>query len=489
MKEYFVKFSSTVLIVIVLCGAFVFSYISVPVVVYAEEQEYVNVDNEEDALAGVIAYLNYRGLGFLSNDINAVRALLSDSQVELSELYDLMKKTPAGILRFTYNAQALLKLNQLAQKYIDKYGLLNYNSDSEPVENYVYRGKIFTDDNSNSCLVYVINNIKNFQSGDSEYNIDPSRILATGSYLKYPNSFFTLGAGKVTLTINYNDGLTKNIDCYQRNADVTLSEYNGYVAFLPTNKYQGCFSVLYDPVNHTYFFGTCSLCVTGYYSGKYTYCAFPFSSGELPDTDIKVYTPKGVKPAPEPDEPVTPKKSTGNTYNYNQTTNYIDNSVHNIVKYYSDDDDPVNPDDPDDPDDPESSGCDHTGIESRLDQIKNKLDKIIGLLSSPSDWSIPDPSDIDLHDYNFSLPVQLEHYFPFCIPFDLLLLFKALDVDPQAPRFQGTVHFRVGQISLYDWPVDIDFTPYNDIATKVRAVEFIGFLLFLMILTGKLFKG
>ena len=191
------KIGSSAIIILVVCCSFLFSYLSVPSISYAEDsnqETYVNVDNDNDALAGVIAYLNYRGLGFLSNNINAVRALLSDSQVELSEFYDNMKKTPAGILRFTYNAQALLQLNKIAQYYIDKYGILNYDSSASPVTHNVYSGSLVQDPNGVKALVYKvgINSSSQYLTG-----IKNTTVEVGGAYL-YTLSYFTGNSGNLT---------------------------------------------------------------------------------------------------------------------------------------------------------------------------------------------------------------------------------------------------------------------------------------------------
>lgn len=100
----------------------------------------------------------------------------------------------------------------------------------------------------------------------------------------------------------------------------------------------------------------------------------------------------------------------------------------------------------------------------------------------------PDPipgeetvEDVDIKNY----ATDLRHIFPFCIPFDLIALLDALDAAPVAPKFE--VPFKISTINV-DEKYVIDLSTFDDQMAILRKLETIGFLIGIMVLTGKVIK-
>lgn len=108
----------------------------------------------------------------------------------------------------------------------------------------------------------------------------------------------------------------------------------------------------------------------------------------------------------------------------------------------------------------------------------------------PDPAPLPDPTpepepdlDEDLDIQNYAL--DLRQIFPFCIPFDLIALFDVLDAEPLTPRFN--IPFVVPSLNLEEEYV-IDLSFMDDSMVILRKLELIGFIIGLMVLTGKVIK-
>jgi len=78
--------------------------------------------------------------------------------------------------------------------------------------------------------------------------------------------------------------------------------------------------------------------------------------------------------------------------------------------------------------------------------------------------------------------LDLKLLFPFCIPFDLFNLLKVLQADPVAPHFEFEFDFG----SLGKFPVSVDFSEWNDLASLLRTLEMGLFIVGLAVGTRKL---
>lgn len=102
----------------------------------------------------------------------------------------------------------------------------------------------------------------------------------------------------------------------------------------------------------------------------------------------------------------------------------------------------------------------------------------------------PDPEPIpggeNVEDINIkNYATDLRQIFPFCIPFDLIALLDALDAAPVAPKFE--VPFKISTLNV-DEKYVIDLSMFDDQMAILRKLETIGFLIGLMVLTGKVIK-
>ena len=75
--------------------------------------------------------------------------------------------------------------------------------------------------------------------------------------------------------------------------------------------------------------------------------------------------------------------------------------------------------------------------------------------------------------------------FPFCIPFDIIDLYKVLIAEPKAPHWE--IPLKVDSIG-FEYTFIIDFEQFETLAEIFRLCETIGFILGLALITGKVIK-
>ena len=92
--------------------------------------------------------------------------------------------------------------------------------------------------------------------------------------------------------------------------------------------------------------------------------------------------------------------------------------------------------------------------------------------------------------------VDLTKVFPFCIPFDLIHLFKVLDAEPEAPVFKIPIELQVNNpfngksIVDYKDTIVINLSDYEQPVKVIRVFEVIFFLIGLMLITrSHMIKG
>lgn len=101
---------------------------------------------------------------------------------------------------------------------------------------------------------------------------------------------------------------------------------------------------------------------------------------------------------------------------------------------------------------------------------------------TPGTDSTPESGeDVVIGDY----AIDLRKLFPFCIPFDFIALLRVLDAEPEAPRFE--VPFVVPSVGIDEMYV-IDLSMFDDVMEVIRLFELVGFVIGLMLLTGKVIK-
>lgn len=155
----------------------------------------------------------------------------------------------------------------------------------------------------------------------------------------------------------------------------------------------------------------------------------------------------------------------GNTYN---TYNDYDNFYNDYFYDYSQGDTIINND---------SSGDDNPPV------VPSSPGTVTPDGNGGFTFELPDFSLPDLSGLNWSIS-GLTEKFPFSIPFDLLAFFTVLNAEPETPELQGTIN-----LGLVDWSIDWDLHNFDNIASLLRNLEFIGFCIALILITRRLIKG
>lgn len=172
----------------------------------------------------------------------------------------------------------------------------------------------------------------------------------------------------------------------------------------------------------------------------------------------------------------TPKYKDGDTYNYFNEENYntYNDFYNDYNNYYRQEktiiyekvgDNPTNPD----PDLP-VAGEGGSGT-------------ITPNGSGGFNFNLPDFDLPDLSGLNWSIS-GLSEKFPFSIPFDLIAFFTVLNAEPETPELQGNI-----DLGLVQWNIDWDLHDFDNLASILRNLEFIGFCIALIIITRGMIKG
>lgn len=88
--------------------------------------------------------------------------------------------------------------------------------------------------------------------------------------------------------------------------------------------------------------------------------------------------------------------------------------------------------------------------------------------------------DTDISTY----VVEISSFFPFCIPWDIYHFFELFQAEPEAPHFVFDVPFPYMED---DWHIEIDLSSWDTVASWLRAVELIGFIVGLALVTREKF--
>jgi hypothetical protein len=79
--------------------------------------------------------------------------------------------------------------------------------------------------------------------------------------------------------------------------------------------------------------------------------------------------------------------------------------------------------------------------------------------------------------------------FPFCIPFDLINMLKALQSNRVAPEIEIPINLHFGNVVNYEHTFVIDFDDYSSIISIFRTLEIVGFSVGLILITRGIIKG
>lgn len=406
---------------------------------------------------------------FTSTTFNNICSTLGIDPTTLQA--ELKKTTDDNIgLRFLFSNTGITAYNRIFAEFLQN----NDFSVGDSVDNeIIFSGELFTDNNGNTCYVYSTNNTASNYSNDSKTDLELKNgtIYHFDSFSQFVNIYKT----------NANQFYSLNVSA--GSTDYTYSFYNAYsstgagVLIYINNRVQGSATSTFEYYKNVR--GTDNIssegwpCIwkdrNGYYFGCY---------GEYPNTDNTNF--KGIKYKKITGGSSVPADVTVNTPNNTVINNNTYNNNYVIIynggdTYISDDDDEPLPTTPpsggggggggDNPDNPDIPPVDPTPTPN----------------PTIPDWDIELPEMPTGNDW---LLYGLEKKFPWDIPFNLMYMLSLFAADPETPHFEGTLDLKIVQ-----WDYDIDLAPFDEIAGYVRNIEFIGFLIGLMLLTNKLIWG
>ena len=356
----------------------------------------------------------------------------------------LKKETDGSNVRFLFDSTGITAYNQIFAQFLQDNDL----EVGEPANENVYSGRYFTDDQNNSCIVFVYNStVSTWQ-----YDYSGTPYLFSTQFIK--NS---LEVSDRQVTVKGNS-YGFYLDTYQiwdittRRCTYTKTGYSNRIELYRSDiaGREGFVAVMYDIATDKLYYGA-------YFPGSSPYGAqynnsiwqyMEITDGLESSSNLNIY--------------LTSNNTVINNNNYEGDT---------IISNQPDNNDPSDPGDPPDYDPYPDGG---------------------GTTTSPSDGNggggtdgtitIPD-LDFNLPEINWSLG-DLSNKFPFSIPFDLVSLVRVLDAPAEAPRFQGTMNLG---ITTYDY--DINLEGFSTVATACRKAEVIAFIFGLIIITRNLIRG
>lgn len=119
--------------------------------------------------------------------------------------------------------------------------------------------------------------------------------------------------------------------------------------------------------------------------------------------------------------------------------------------------------------------------------VDRESDKVIddtGVTDVPVTDVTVDTSQVD----DYTVP-GLENFFPFCLPFDLIDFINVLSAPPDAPHFEYPIRY-MGKDGMQEYVIDIDLSPFNSVASLLRDMECLLFIVGLILLTrDKMIRG
>ena len=83
--------------------------------------------------------------------------------------------------------------------------------------------------------------------------------------------------------------------------------------------------------------------------------------------------------------------------------------------------------------------------------------------------------------------IRLQDVFPFCIPFDIVDMLRSFQATRRAPQFTFNAGFLGSRFA--STTIQVDLSVFDDLATILRSIELIGFVIGLAIATREIIRG
>lgn len=379
------------------------------------------------------------------------------------------------ILSFIYSNSGLEDMDALYFSMLDEYDI----DINDVIDKEIYSGETITDDDGNSALVYYVDNNFNITNGS---NSSFDTIQKWGTSLKYDsydiNNLASLN-NNISVYFNFNGSLYGAIDDHEQSHNswynihkrdwtsfgrgVCLTNF-GYSSLVGFQSYP---TLYVSPFTESYGYSCVVKQNNIYYIGFLSYQ--PSGSGSSSVSIQKNYVKyRGTRLYLDTANPPINHGAIVNidkgAFMSDAVPNEIDTNKSSIEDYIKDNDADVT-----EPEvKPEQKPLPDDGTSNN-----NQPDLNTGASYDGKPFSFKMP------ELNIDWSLEgLDEKFPFSIPFDFIRIVQLLDVEPQAPRFQGNI-----DLVIYDWNVDIDFSDFDEQAEIIRNIEFVAFIIGLIIAT------
>ena len=363
-----------------------------------------------------------------------------------AELMVDRSNAPDGV-RYLFSSTGIDAYNRIFAQFLQDN---NLSVGDQNVDQEVYSGRYFTDDQGNNCLVFEF-----YDSGSlgsvTPISIGTPYIYSSDDLLSYLNS-----ANGFTRTLSYNN-LTYTIngiyDTFTANGGGKRISF-----YVDSTASGGTAVIVYRNAQQTYFsYGYSAVGYNTYTNNYYIGCYLSKSNNNSVSTFF-------------------PKKRLNTVNNANGSSGITINLVSNQINNNTYEGDTIINNNGTPEEDTPSGG---TPPDWDLGGGQGTVDDGNG-----NTWNITWPS-FELPDLNIDWTINgLSEKFPFSIPFDLVALVTVLSAEPEAPEFSGTIDLKV-----YQWNYDLDFSQFDTVAAVFRTAETILFVFGLIMITRKIIRG
>lgn len=320
----------------------------------------------------------------------------------------------------------------------------------------LYSGLAYTDYDGNTCLIYVSRS--NVPSNDSFTNNLYDDAVSNFSSLGTPYKYTSEDIGRMFYNsenpyFRTSASNTINRTLNLRNADYLVSDSK----FKPSGQTFGLFGTVNNYVSDGYY----CVCRFANYTDRLYLCSW--TSRTAPNGEVRCDFAKYL---------ILQTSSDFATNNLNINFVTIDNKTINNNTYEGD------------------TIINNNGTVEHKDPVYNPYPGGGGTTTPPGSSggsgsggtiNLPD-IDLDLPSINWSLG-DLSSKFPFSIPFDLLAFFTVLNAEPETPEIHGTLN-----LAIINYQFDFDLHDFDDLASLLRNLEFVGFCIGLILITRNMLR-
>lgn len=515
MKKFKTVFSSTLvifLLVIAFCGSYCkgyYSYADTPVYMSDAELEAAYQAYLQSKSGGLIGnsgarmtYLNGKLLNYMTSTSNATGITTLDQLKSEMSWEKTQIESGRDVLSLAISPRGLGFLNLYTQWLMQNHYFGNGVNETDGVfndgtNNTLFSGETWTDDDGNTCFIFVTSYSSSWSQNNSSVDYYSQRITTEGTYLKYSiEQLKNLTDNSQNAVININNN-TYNIALYKNTYDPPMYGFNSYPTPSQSFYSNGGRNSTYTNLdmrggiavykyNSRYYLGTiCNGKKRGsnnYFSGV-NWIADLTNNNNTESGNINFYTNinNDISVYPTINEGdtlyITPKVYNDVSLDFDYYDVEEGDTISNVVNnYYVD------------------SGTPDKTITIPSDELPSNNTPTPG--GTLPDWQNPYPNitpdgnggfnfNFNLPDLNIDWNINgLKEKFPFSIPFDLIAFIRVLDAEPQTPEFTGTIN-----LIIYQWQINADLHAFDNLASIVRNVEFIGFCITLVLITRKMIKG